>query len=374
MLDLTFPLDDFARPPKIDHLLNPVPPGIYMRARPMIWDSISSAATSCEAQRLVNEAHRSQTSAHPDSTRSGLPPWRRPSIAHVAFQAAQMDRGDVFGPYKHYPNPAPRFDSVPRHHLSRSLTYPSPHKRHTNPYATANASMDPRSELIPSWDTYVMPGTYPASPPSTNSPPSYDFPDTCCSTAKCHPMQREGSLLRRPSSIHRGFDSCYPSPPSSPSSSVYTDSTYSSPSSSPAFDLHLSLYTPSHSSSAPHHEGTAASAHTMRLSIPPPATPSSAMQHQPSVVNISIALPPPCSSPHQDWLYHRISSLCTILLPLAVIIPIGVYVFNTVLPSSRPPSTSSSSASLLHGPLVWRALSSLLSYVFRTMKEADFKI
>ncbi|KAM5544823.1 hypothetical protein V8D89_001721 [Ganoderma adspersum] len=107
----------------------------------------------------------------------------------------------------------------------------------------------------------------------------------------------------------------------------------------------------------------------MRLSMPPP----SPTQH-PSVVNISIALPPPCASPHQDWLYQRISSLCTILIPLAVIVPIGAYVFSTVLPSSRPPSSSSVSASLLHGPLVWRALSSLLSYVFRTMKDADVKI
>ena len=221
MLDLTFPLDDFARPPKIDHLLNPVPPGIYMRARPMIWDSISSAATSCEAQRLVNEAHRSQTSAHPGSARSGLPPWRRPSVAHVAFQPAPMDHSDVFESRTH--TPASHFNAVPWHRLPRSLTYPPPPKRHPSPYLAPNTRIDPWLEHVPSWDTYVMPGTYPPSPPSTNTQPSHDFSETCCSTARCYAAQRQGPLLRRTSSIRRGFDSCYPSPPSSPSSSVYTD-------------------------------------------------------------------------------------------------------------------------------------------------------
>ncbi|KAM5544824.1 hypothetical protein V8D89_001722 [Ganoderma adspersum] len=148
------PDDAFARPPKIDHLLNPVPPGIYMRARPMVWDSISSAVTVCEAQRLVNEARRSQTSAHPDSTclGQGLPPWRRPSIAHVAFQTVPTDRGDVCGPYTR--SPPSQFNAVPRHHLPRSLTYPPPPNRHSSPYLAPNA------------------GTYPPSPPSTNTPPS----------------------------------------------------------------------------------------------------------------------------------------------------------------------------------------------------------
>ncbi|KAM5544096.1 hypothetical protein V8D89_002282 [Ganoderma adspersum] len=164
------PDDAFARPPKIDHLLNPVPPGIYMRARPMVWDSIPSAATACEAQRLVNEARRSQTSAHPDPTCLGLPPWRRPSIAHVAFQTAPIDHGDVFGPYAH--SPPSQFNAVPRHHFSRSLTYPPPPNRHPSPYLAPNARIDPWLEHIPSWDTYAMPGTYPPSPPSTNTPPS----------------------------------------------------------------------------------------------------------------------------------------------------------------------------------------------------------
>ena len=104
----------------------------------------------------------------------------------------------------------------------------------------------------------------------------------------------------------------------------------------------------------------------MCLSMPPPTA------TQPNIVNISIALPSPCSSLHQKWFYHCISSLCTFIVPFIFLIPLGVYAFSALLPSTR--ASSSSSSSLLHGPLIWRALSSLLSCVFRMMRDADVKI
>ncbi|KAI1792137.1 hypothetical protein LXA43DRAFT_362063 [Ganoderma leucocontextum] len=361
------PDDTLARSRKIGPLLNPVPPGIYMRARPMIWDSTSSAATATahEAHRFGNDAHHLPTSAHPDLKCSGLPPWRRPSVAQVAFQKAPTYHGHVFRPYTH--TPASQFDAVPRHHVPQSLAYPPPPHRHPNPYLASNARIDPSSEHLSSMETplsaYSMPGTYPPSPPSTSISPSYDFPESCRSTPRRHTGQRQGSLTRR-TRIHHGCESCYPSPPASPSSSIRTDSTCSSPNFSPGLDLHLFLHTPSHSSSALPHESIGVPAHTMRLSIPPPSP------MQPSVVNISIALPSPCSSHRHDRFYHRASSLCTILIPLACLMSLMVYAFGAVFPPTRP----SSSSSLLHAPLVWRALSGLLSYVFRMMKDADVKI
>ncbi|PIL28135.1 hypothetical protein GSI_09786 [Ganoderma sinense ZZ0214-1] len=153
------PDETFARPQKIDHLLNPVPRGIYMRARPMIWDAASSAASPSETERLVNDAHRPQSYAHLDMKSSGLPPWRRPSIAHVAFQTAPVDLGDVFGPYPK--SLAPEFDAGPRHHVPRSLTYPPPPIPHPSSYLGPNAGIDSWAEHTPSKNapppTYAMP-------------------------------------------------------------------------------------------------------------------------------------------------------------------------------------------------------------------------
>ncbi|KAI0692466.1 hypothetical protein C8T65DRAFT_745126 [Cerioporus squamosus] len=302
--------------------------GVYMRARPLLWS--------------VDDVARESTSVTPTSSprdREDLPPWRRPSITRCAFPPATV-------PGK-APQPASRHSSIPN---PSAQAHPATGRAYDDaPPSYAEMSMSP--QMCP------VPGAYPPSFVAAEAP-------------QCRPPSYPPS----PTAYRqRCYSDLWRSSPPAYSSAVQSCSAHL-PCDGAAAGLGLTIQQaggPYPSSTSP----LPACPHSHSSYTHVPIQSSLLGAHSlPHAMHVTIALQPGCAARK-----HSAASYGSFLLPLAAAILLFVSLSFGVAGvlscgAGYGSRASSSNSSSVHASLIWRALSSLLSYVFRVLGDGDGKL
>ena len=371
--------------------------GFYMRARPLVWgsDELSlapHAPKSFHRPFQAVEAHddlRLEDLSHRPSIEQ-RPPWRRLSITHAAFppspnialHVATPEQGYLTMARRHNPTSLPHYSNIPENStqpdasptrstrsFSRSLSQMSPFVR-----------MDPPPPYVPR-DTpdsppYTMPGGYPPSPTTCSANHMTQSSPYPPSPARCATLQREAHLS--PSDVHPSSCCC-----SLSRSATCTFVPECSPP-SPCRPLTISC---EHDDAVtvritPHAQLSSCSRWLTSSRHPACHGRSPSTAHCPhtsrwgsNVMQVAILLRPDshCGCPNRQDMPKRKSPFsCSYILPFALLLPFMLFMMWIV--PSRPPSSHAPPSHTLTSPLFWRALSSLLSYVFRMLRDVDTKM
>ncbi|RPD54806.1 hypothetical protein L226DRAFT_263694 [Lentinus tigrinus ALCF2SS1-7] len=337
---------------------------LHMRARPLLWSIDDVARDSVVLTDAVHEsqhhiARRRSNAPSPASvTASGpvgekLPPWRRPSITRSAFPSVQGYAAPAA-----YVEVDPNNTTHPGHAFSDSPPAYAP-----PPPPPSRFCQETSPQMCP------IPGAYPPSPVRECRPPSYPPSPT------------------RPHYYQRGLDSRYsPPPPPAYSSAVphhHASCRCSTGTGVPQYDvacggLGFTVQPPSTSSISYQSPCSHLSyTHGVNHAPPPLVTTSHSHMHNPVPgavplpLHITIALQSGCPARKPYTAF-----VVPLTLTLLLLIPLSV-VIASMLSSGAGHGhggRSSSSSSSVHASLIWRVVSSLLSYVFRALGDGDGKL
>lgn len=383
-----------SHPPDYSTPLPSMTSSVYMRARPLLWtadDVVRDSRVHISAQQLQRQASLDAGFRVPESTTHApmsqlrqLPPWRRPSVTNITFPLATDEVRTSLGREQTYRMPC----GAPLSPTVAPPSYASPMHSHYADTHSHRSHMDPPPPYMPDDVSFrcSMPGGYPPSPTMEHA--TYQVPSHPPSPRRCA-RRTCGSLPHATSEEHLlscCCQNCFSATPSSHPRHAFDHPLVPGCVASPigqchhatSATVHISCRCPSSSPSSSFPQAECCRA------IQPQTTSraySSTRGSLSGVMHFSVPLPhgSSCHCTPQawssDWLTYKLASSFTRLLPFLILVPFVLYAIPTLSPSCSSSCSNRSSASQSwNSPLLWRALSGLLTYVFRVLKDVDVKM